>query len=74
MVVGSCPQDEVLQTPKTPVTPLTTEALTSLHNLIKQDACALDKLSKQRLQKHVQKLASAAQRSFANENLLQEQN
>lgn len=74
MVVGSCPQDEVLQTLKTPVTPLTTEALTSLHNLIKQEAYALNGLSKQRLQRHLQKLASAAQRSFANETLLQEQN
>src|SRR2546423_9465554 len=36
--VGSCPQDEVL---KTPVTPVSAEALTSLHNLIKQDAHTL---------------------------------
>lgn len=72
-VVGLCPQDEVLKTPMTPVTPLTTEALTSLHNLIKQEACALNELDKQRLQRYVQKLASAAQRSFAKEALLQEQ-
>jgi hypothetical protein len=56
-VVESCLQDEVLQSPTTPVT---AEALSSLHNLIKQDACVLDPISKQRLQKHVQKLASAA--------------
>jgi DDE superfamily endonuclease/Tc5 transposase DNA-binding domain len=37
------PQDDVLQTP------VTSEALTSLHNLIKQDAYAEDKMSKQRL-------------------------
>jgi hypothetical protein len=70
-VVGSCPQDEVLQTP---VTPVTTEALTSLHNLIKQDAFALDEPSKQRLRRHVQKLASAARISFAERALLQDQN
>ena len=45
-VVGSYLQDEVLQTPKTLVT---AEALTLLHNLIKQDACVLDPISKQRL-------------------------
>ena len=58
--VGSCPQDEVLQTPVTPVTPVTTEALTSLHNLIKREASALNEPSKQRIQRHVHKLASAA--------------
>jgi DDE superfamily endonuclease len=52
--VGPCPQGELLQTP---VTPVTSEALTSLHNLITQDAHALDETSKQRLQRHVQKLA-----------------
>ena len=47
----------------------------SLHNLIKQEACALnDEPSKQRLQRHVQKLASAAQISFAKQTLLQNQN
>lgn len=56
--VRSCPQDEVLQTP---ITPVTTEVVRSLHNLIKQETCALiDEPSKQRLQRHVQKLASAA--------------
>ena len=60
--------------PVTPVTPVTTEALTSLHNLIKQEACALNEPSKQRLQRHVQKLASAAQISFAKQALLQDQN
>jgi hypothetical protein len=70
-VVGSYPQEEVLQTP---VTPVTVEALTSLHNLIKQDAHALNEISKQRLQRHLQKLASAAQISFAECALLQDQN
>lgn len=69
--VGSCPQDEVLQTP---VTPVTTEALASLHNMIKRDAYTLDETSKQCLQRHVQKLASAAQISFAERALLQDQN
>jgi hypothetical protein len=57
--------DEVLQTLVTPVTPVTAEALTSLHNIIKQDIYVLNKMSKAHLQRHVQKLASAAQVSFA---------
>ncbi|MCJ1284789.1 hypothetical protein MMC26_004125 [Xylographa opegraphella] len=64
-------QDEV---PQTPVTPITAEALILLHNLIKQDAHTLDKIRKQRLQKHVQKLASAARVSFAECALLKNQN
>jgi hypothetical protein len=69
--VGSCPQDEV---PQTPVTPVSAEALTSLHNLIKQDAHTLNETSTQRLQRHVQKLANAAQVSFAERALLRDQN
>ena len=37
------------KTPTTPATPATTEALASLHTLIKQDAHTLDEMSKQRL-------------------------
>jgi hypothetical protein len=59
-VAGTCSQDEVLYTPVTLVTLVTAEALILLHNLIKEDTHALDKTSKQRLQRHVQKLASAA--------------
>jgi hypothetical protein len=71
----ACPQDQqVVQVPVTPVTPVSTEAVMSLHNLIKQDAYALDEQSKQRLQKYVQKLASAAQISLAKQTLLQDQN
>jgi hypothetical protein len=69
--VGSCLQDEILQTP---VTPVSAEALVSLHNLIKQDAHTLNETNVQRLQRHVQKLANAAQISFADSALLQDQN
>ena len=64
------------ETPITPVTPVTVEALTSLHDLIKKDACAasFDEAGKQRLQRRVQKLASAAKISFAKQGLLQEHN
>jgi hypothetical protein len=63
--VGSCPQDVVLQTP---VTPVSVETFMALQNLIiKQDAHALDETSKQSLQRHLQKLAKAAQTSFAKE-------
>ncbi|KAF2647276.1 DDE-domain-containing protein, partial [Lophiostoma macrostomum CBS 122681] len=69
----SCPQVEVLDTPVTPTTPVTIEAVTSLYNLIKDKAYTLhDKQSKQRLQQHVRKLASAAQISFAKQTLLQD--
>jgi hypothetical protein len=52
--------------PQTPVTPVSTEDLMSLQNLIvKQDAHALDEKSKQSLQRHLHKLSKAAQLSFA---------
>lgn len=53
---------------------MTIEVLTSLQNLTKQDAYALDKLSKQRLQRHVEKLVSAAKISVTQCALLQDQN
>jgi len=62
--VESCPQGEILQTP------VTAEALTSLRNLIQQDTHMLDEPSKQRLQK----LANAAQKSFAECALLLDEN
>ena len=69
--MGSCPQDEVL---KWPVTPVAAEALTSLYNLIKQDAHTLNETSIQRLQRHVHKLANVAQTFFAAYALLRDQN
>ena len=69
--VVSCPQDQVLQLPMTPVTPVTTDALTSLHNLIRQE---LNEPGRDRIQRHVQKLASAARISFAKQTLFQDQN
>jgi hypothetical protein len=67
MEVNPYPQGVVLQTP------VTSEALTSLHNLIKQDAHAVDETSKHRLQRHLQKLANAAQTYFAERALQQDQ-
>lgn len=55
--VGSCYQNEILQTP---VTPVLAKGLASLHNLIKQDVHTLKRTSIQRLKRHVQKLANAA--------------
>ncbi len=69
--VGPRSQDEILQTP---VTPVSAEALIWLQNLIiKQDAHALDEASKQSLQRHVQKLANATQMSLAKVALQQDQ-
>jgi hypothetical protein len=69
--VGACHQDDV---PPTPVTPVSVEDLASLHNLIKQDAHTLNQASIPRLERHVQKLAHAAQISFAERALLHDQN
>ncbi|KAF7577160.1 hypothetical protein PtrM4_014000 [Pyrenophora tritici-repentis] len=66
--------DEVLQTPLTLVTPKTTDALASLQSMIEKDAHTLDEKSKQRLQKHVRKIATADKMSFAKCGLLQDQN
>jgi hypothetical protein len=71
--VGACHQDEV-RLPQTPVTPVSAEGLASLHNLIKQDAHTLNETSIQRIERHVQKLANAAQISFAERALLHDQN
>ena len=50
------------------------KAIASLHSLIRRDAYTLDEMSNQRLQRHVQKLASAAQISFTERALLHDQN
>ena len=65
--VATCHQDNV---PLTPVTPVSVEGLVSLQNLIKQDAHTLNKASIPRLERHVQKLARAAQASFAERSFL----
>jgi hypothetical protein len=72
--VGICPQDGVLQTPVTPVTPVSAGGFTSLYNKIKQDALTLDETSQQRLRRRIQKLANAGQGSFAEVALLRYQN
>ncbi|KAF2650904.1 DDE-domain-containing protein [Lophiostoma macrostomum CBS 122681] len=64
---GLNPQCEAAQTP---VTPVTSEALTSLLTLIKQDP--YDEQSARRHQKLVQKLANAAQISFTQQALDQD--
>ena len=71
--VGSQTQTQT-QVPQTPVTPMSAEAVASLHSLIKQDANVLDETNKQRIQRHIQKLTNAIQLSFAERALLQEQN
>jgi hypothetical protein len=65
--VEACRQNEV---PQTPVTPVLAEGLVSLRNMIiKQDASALDETSKRNLQRHLHKLAKAAQLSLAKGSL-----
>jgi len=64
-------QHEAIQTP---VTPVSAEGLMSLYDQIKQDTQKLDATSTQRLQKPVQKLANAAQVSFAECALLNDRN
>jgi len=57
--INLSPQGEVLHTP------VTAEALISLHNLIKEDAYIENGMTKPRLQNYIQKLVNAAQTSFA---------
>lgn len=54
------------------MTPLTTEAVASLHNSISQDIQSLGEAGAARLQKHMQKLTNATQLSFAERALLQD--
>lgn len=58
--------------PRSPVTPLSTEAVASLQNLISQEIHSLDEARAERLQKQVQKLTNATQLSFAERALLQD--
>jgi hypothetical protein len=61
--VEACRENEV---PQTPVTPVSAEGLASLRNLIiEQDAGALNETSKRNLQRHLHKLAKATQLSLA---------
>ena len=69
--MGSYPQDDVLQTP---VTPVSADALMLLQKyIIKKYAHALDETSKQSLVRHLQKFTNAAQTSFAKGVLQQNQ-
>jgi hypothetical protein len=68
-VTSTSTPDVMLQTPITPVTPVTAEALTSLHNMIKQDTNVPDET-----RSRIQKLANAAQISFAERALLKDRN
>jgi hypothetical protein len=69
--IGMCYQNNILLTS---VTPVSAEGLVLLQNLIKQNAYTLNKASIQCLERHVQKLAYAAQISFAKHTLLYDQN
>jgi hypothetical protein len=60
--------------PRTPSTPVSAGAVTTLQKLIQEDASLLDETNKYRLQKHLQKLTNAAQLSFAERDLLREHN
>ena len=65
--VEACHQNEV---PQTPVTPVSAGGLVSLRNvIIEQDASTLDETSKRNLQRHLHKLAKATQLSLAKGSL-----
>ena len=61
------PQDEIVQTPTSPT------SLTALHVRLREDACANDDVSKQRLLRHIQKFANAAQIGFAERSIQRDQ-
>ena len=69
-----CSTPDQATLPQTPVTPVLAEAVAALHDLIKQDAHMLDESSRQRLQRHLQKLTNATHLSFAERALLSEHN
>jgi len=57
---------ETVQSPLTPVTPVTTQGLVSLQNIIvNRDAHALDKRSKRSLEKHLEKFSKTAHLAFS---------
>jgi hypothetical protein len=58
---------EVLHTPTSPT------SLTTLHVQIRQDACADDEFSKQRLLRHTQKLINAIQTNYAEQSIQRDQ-
>jgi hypothetical protein len=60
--------------PQTPVIPVLAEDVTSLYNLIKQGVNTADGLNSRRLERHVRKLADAAQISITERALLHDQN
>jgi hypothetical protein len=66
--------DLLSEVPRTPITPVIIEALTSMYDLIVRDTYALDATNKDRLQKRIQKLACAAKVSFATQALLKDRN
>ena len=70
-IVRPCPREEVLESPITLINLVTMDPLSSLYNLVKQDTCGLDEPRRQCLKRYIQKLASAAQMSFAKQTLLQ---
>jgi hypothetical protein len=53
MGAAAYPQDEAVQTPMTPVTPVSVEGIMSLYDQIKHDTQTLGATSTQRLQKRV---------------------
>ena len=57
--------DLLSEVPCKPITLVITEALTFLYNLIVRDTYALNATNKDRLQKRIQKLASAVKVLFA---------
>jgi hypothetical protein len=62
------------EVPQTPITPVSAGGVAILHNLIKQDVYILDGLNIRRLERHVRKLADAAQISITERALLHDQN
>lgn len=59
--------------PRTPLTPVSFEALMSLQNIIVKDASTLDETSKQNLERHLNKLTKAAGTFHAKSALQQDQ-
>ena len=70
--VGLDTQDKAMQLPSTPVTPVTAKDLTSLQNLIEQNADELSETRQKDLKKYLEKVINAAKTSFAEQALLRD--
>lgn len=70
---NSLPDNSATETSQTPTTPSNPRGVASIQQLVNESAQALGETSRERLRRHLYKLARAANTSFAEKALQQEQ-